>query len=96
MSPAFRKYFTLQMLPILVMGFSSGLPLLLTLGTLQLSIEKAGYSYAVISSLALVRSPYAFKFLWASVVDYFPVPGLGSDEAGFLSARLSLLHYFSF
>ena len=54
-----------RILLIAFMGFSSGLPLLLTLSTLSYWLAKLGVSKTSIGLFALVGTPYSFKFLWA-------------------------------
>nr|CRH04687.1 Multi-pass membrane protein(major facilitator superfamily) [Candidatus Magnetococcus massalia] len=65
-----------RVLAVLFLGFSSGLPLALTLGTLTLWLAEEGISKTSIGLFALVGTPYAFKFVWAPLVDQLPVPWL--------------------
>src|SRR3546814_1276163 len=58
------------------MGFSSGLPLLLTLSTLSYWLAKVGVDKTSIGLFALVGLPYSLKFLWAPVIDQVRIPGL--------------------
>ena len=59
------------------MGFSSGLPLLLTLSTLSYWLAKLGVSKTSIGLFAAVGVPYSFKFLWAPLLDQIRPPFLG-------------------
>src|SRR6185369_13347172 len=61
---------------VFIMGFASGLPLLLTTGTLQIWMTEAGVSLRAIGIFALVGTPYTLKFLWAPFIDRAPVPVL--------------------
>ncbi|GAB6041796.1 AmpG family muropeptide MFS transporter [Endothiovibrio diazotrophicus] len=63
-----------RVLAILFLGFSSGLPLALTFGTLTLWLAELGISKTTIGLFALVGAPYTFKFLWAPLVDRLPIP----------------------
>src|SRR5208337_2776378 len=63
-----------RVLLILPLGFASGLPLLLTFSTLSAWFATAGVSRAAIGAFALVGTPYAFKFLWAPLIDRLPPP----------------------
>lgn len=65
------------MLAILAMGFSSGLPLLLTTSTLSYWLSTRGVDKTAIGLFALVGLPYALKFLWAPALDLVAVPWLG-------------------
>jgi PAT family beta-lactamase induction signal transducer AmpG len=65
-----------RLLAILCMGFSSGLPLMLTLSTLQAWFTQAGTSVITVGMLSLVGIPYLLKFLWAPFMDRFaPIKG---------------------
>ena len=80
------------MLVALVMGFSSGLPLLLTLTVLQAWMKEEGVDLALIGAVTLVGLPYTLKFLWAPLLDRFTLPFLGRrrgwlDRAGRLYPR---------
>jgi MFS transporter, PAT family, beta-lactamase induction signal transducer AmpG len=63
-----------RVLQVLVLGFSSGLPLLLTYSTLQAWLAMAGVRRATIGAIALVGTSYACKFLWAPLIDRVPPP----------------------
>jgi PAT family beta-lactamase induction signal transducer AmpG len=63
---------------ILLMGFASGLPLLLTLSTLSYWLAKIGVDKTTIGLFALVGLPYSLKFLWAPLLDHLQVPWLSA------------------
>src|SRR4051812_33339143 len=63
---------------VLLMGFSSGLPLALTGATLSLRLADIGISLTAIGLFTPVRFSYSFKFLWAPVIDRLPLPGITS------------------
>jgi PAT family beta-lactamase induction signal transducer AmpG len=71
---AFNTYRQPRLLAILFMGFSSGLPLPLTVGTLSFWLAQSGVSRTAIGLFALVGISYNFKFLWSPVVDRLPIP----------------------
>jgi len=56
------------------MGFSSGLPLALTFGTLSFWLSEVGVSRTSIGLFALVGISYSVKFLWSPVIDRMPIP----------------------
>jgi MFS transporter, PAT family, beta-lactamase induction signal transducer AmpG len=66
-----------RVLIILLLGFSSGLPLALSGSTLLLWMKDVGVDLGTIGLFALVGVPYTIKFLWAPIVDAFQVPVLG-------------------
>lgn len=60
-----------------VLGFSSGLPLLLTGSTLQAWLKDAHVDLTLIGFTAILGLPYSLKFLWSPVLDAYPILGLG-------------------
>jgi len=78
------------MLVAFLMGFSCGLPLLLTMGVLQAWMKEAGVDLAWVGMITLVQSPYSWKFLWAPVVDRFTPPALGRRRGWLLISQLGL------
>ena len=81
--PSFRRwikscavYADRRVLAILFLGFSSGLPLALTFGTLSVWLAEVGVTKTTIGLFALMGTPYTFKFFWAPLVDRMPVPYL--------------------
>ena len=79
------------MLVTLLMGFSCGLPLLLTITVLQAWMKEEGVDLTVIGMMALVGLPYTLKFLWAPFLDRFTLPFLGRRRGWLLIAQTALL-----
>lgn len=73
-----------------LLGFGSGLPLLLTDSTLKAWLKLAGVDITVIGFFALVQLPYALKFLWAPFLDRYVPPFLGRRR-GWLAVTQALL-----
>ncbi len=69
-----RVYGDRRMIAILLMGFSSGLPLPLTFATLSFWLAEAGVSRTMIGLFVLVGFSYNYKFLWSPVLDRMPIP----------------------
>ena len=63
-----------RQLIILLMGFSSGVPFLLTGSVLSYWMGRVNVDLTTIGIFALVGTPYALKFLWAPLVDRLPLP----------------------
>jgi PAT family beta-lactamase induction signal transducer AmpG len=63
-----------RLVAILLMGFSSGLPLALTFGTLSYWLADIGVSLTTIGLFGLVRTSYSLKFLWSPLIDRLPLP----------------------
>jgi MFS transporter, PAT family, beta-lactamase induction signal transducer AmpG len=69
-----RVYREPRLLAVLFMGFSSGLPLPLTFGTLSFWLAETGISRTSIGLFALIGISYSFKFLWSPFIDRLPLP----------------------
>jgi PAT family beta-lactamase induction signal transducer AmpG len=65
-----------RQLVILLMGFSSGMPFLLSGATLTYWMSRVDVDLTTIGLFALVGIPYAFKFVWSPLVDQLPLPWL--------------------
>jgi hypothetical protein len=78
--PALTVYLRPRVLIVMLLGFSSGLPLALSGETLRVWMADAGVDLGTIGLLTLAGLPYTLKFLWAPAVDAWNVP--------FLSRRL--------
>lgn len=79
-----------NMLINFVLGFSSGLPLLLTTKTLQAWLSDAQIGLSAIGLAGLVGLPYTLKFLWAPVFDRFSLPFLGRRRGWLLLIQIAL------
>lgn len=73
---AVAVYLRRPVLVLFLLGFSSGLPLALTTGTLGIWMAEEGVDLRTIGLFALVGLPYTLKFCWAPLVDRLPVPPL--------------------
>lgn len=85
-----RHVFNWRMLVALFMGFSSGMPLLLTGSLLQAWMTKEGVDLTTIGLFALVGLPYTLKFAWAPLLDRFTFPLLGRRRGWLLLIQCSL------
>jgi len=79
------------MLVSFIMGFSCGLPLLLTITVLQAWMKEEGVDLTVIGFMSLVGLPYTVKFLWAPFMDRFTLPLLGRRRGWLLIAQIFLM-----
>lgn len=75
---------------ILILGFSSGLPLALTGSTLQAWFTQAGVDLVTIGALSLLGLPYVWKFLWAPLFDRWIPPLLGRRRGWVWLAQIGL------
>ncbi len=76
---------------MILMGFSSGLPIALTSGTLQAWMTVAGIQLRTIGIFGLVGLPYILKFLWSPLMDRFVPPVLGRRRGWIILTQLSLI-----
>ena len=91
MPPIIKALFSRRMLVSFVMGFASGLPLLLTISVLQAWMKDEGVDLSVIGLMALVGLPYTLKFLWAPLFDRFTPSFLGRRRGWLLVAQITLM-----
>jgi PAT family beta-lactamase induction signal transducer AmpG len=80
-----------RMLVCLLSGFSSGLPLYVTLSLLPAWLRDNGASLRNIGLLSLTGLPYAWKFVWAPLLDRYTPPWLGRRRGWSLATQLALL-----
>jgi len=86
-----KTIFSRRMLVSFLMGFSSGLPLLLTITVLQAWMKAEGVDLTIIGFMSLVGLPYTVKFLWAPVMDRFTLPFLGRRRGWLLTAQAAMI-----
>jgi PAT family beta-lactamase induction signal transducer AmpG len=75
-SDAIAVYLKPRVLIVILLGFSSGLPLALSGATLAIWMTESGVNLRTIGLYALVGLPYTLKFLWAPLVDALDIPVL--------------------
>lgn len=92
---ALEVYREPRILAILLLGFASGLPLLLTYSTLTYWLAEAEVDKGWIGLFALAGLPYTWKFLWSPVIDRLPLPPftsmLGRRRGWLLAVQILLL-----
>ena len=72
----FRSFFHPRVVTMLFLGFSAGLPLLLIFSSLSLWLREAGVERAAVTFFSWAALGYAFKYVWAPLIDRLPVPVL--------------------
>src|SRR5882724_86452 len=84
-----------RVLVVLLLGFSAGLPLSLTLSTLQAWMTESGVDIKTIGLFAFVGTPYWTKVFWSPAVDALDIPVLsrlfGRRRAWLLITQVMLL-----
>jgi PAT family beta-lactamase induction signal transducer AmpG len=86
-----RAFTSWRMAVVLLLGFSSGLPLALTATTLQAWMKSENIDLTVIGLFSLVGLPYGLKFIWAPAMDRFIPPFLGRRRGWMLVFQLALV-----
>ena len=79
------------MLVLFLMGFSSGIPLLLIGSTLRAWMTEERVDLTVIGIFSLVGLPYTLKFLWAPLMDRYVPPFLGRRRGWLLITQIALM-----
>src|SRR5580693_7175873 len=69
-----ESYGDRRVLLVLLLGFASGLPYLLTVTTLSAWLATVGIRRTAIGLFALAGIPYTVKFLWAPFMDRLRPP----------------------
>jgi PAT family beta-lactamase induction signal transducer AmpG len=78
------------MLAIMLLGAASGFPNQLTESALQAWLRESGVSLTRIGVMSYVALPYLLKFLWAPLIDRYPLPLLGRRRGWILAMQLLL------
>ncbi|MFK7827019.1 MAG: AmpG family muropeptide MFS transporter [Oligoflexales bacterium] len=80
----------IRLIMALVMGISSGMPLLITITLMQAWAKEAGVDLKTIGMMSLVGLPYTVKFLWSPLFDRFSIPLLGRRRGWLLITQFCL------
>ncbi len=92
---SFALYVERRSVVMLGLGFASGLPFWLIFDTLSAWLRTVGLSLNVIAFFSLATLAYAFKFLWAPLVDRAQIPGLtawlGHRRSWMLVTQLAIM-----
>ena len=65
-----------RVITMLFFGLSAGIPLLLIFSSLGLWLREAGVERTAVTFFSWAALGYSFKFVWAPIVDFLPVPFL--------------------
>ncbi len=92
---AFAVYIQPQVLSMIALGFSAGLPYLLIFSTLSAWLRDEGIERSVIGFFSWVSATYSIKILWSPVVDkvYLPILTrfLGQRRSWMLVAQFGII-----
>lgn len=79
-----------RIIAVMLLSFSSGLPLALVGSTLQAWYTVAGVNLMTIGLLTMVGQPYVYKFFWAPLMDRFAPLKMGRRRSWVLLMQLAL------
>ncbi len=86
-----KDLFSKNMLIILLLGFSSGLPLLLTGGTLKTWLAREHVDISTIGYFSWVGMAYSLKFLWSPLLDRFTLFKMGRRRSWMIASQILLM-----
>lgn len=89
-SPYLDVFANRRIAAMLLLGFASGLPLALSVSSLQAWLTVEGVDIRTIGFFALAGLPYTFKFVWAPLIDRFEPPLLGRRRGWLVLTQLLL------
>lgn len=91
---AFLAYTKPQVVVMLFLGFSAGLPFLLVFSTLTFWLAEVNIEKATIGYFAWVGITYSIKVFWAPIVDRIPLPvltaAMGKRRSWMLLAQIGI------
>jgi MFS transporter, PAT family, beta-lactamase induction signal transducer AmpG len=79
-----------KMAALSLLGFSSGLPYLLTSNTLKAWMTVENVDLTAIGLFSLVGIPYSLKFFWSPIIDRFSLPFLGRRRGWLIVMQIGL------
>lgn len=73
-SESLKAYLDRRAIIMLFLGFVAGIPILLIFSSLSLWLREAGIDRSVVTMFSWAALGYAFKFIWAPLIDAIPLP----------------------
>lgn len=92
----FKTLLSKKMAVILLLGFSSGLPLLLTGGTLKTWLAREQVDISTIGYFGWVGMAYSLKFIWAPLVDRYKLLFWGRRRSWILFSQILIALFLFF
>ena len=80
-----------RMVICMATGFASGLPLYIIMQLIPAWLRLEGVSLTAIGFFTAVQYPYVVKFLWAPLVERFPLTYLGRRRSWMLLTQIALI-----
>ena len=92
---SFYTFLHPRVVTMLFFGFSAGIPLLLIFSSLGLWLREAGVDRTAVTFFSWAALGYSFKFVWAPIVDFLPLPllnkYLGRRRSWILVSQISII-----
>ena len=79
-----------RMLMVLLLGFSSGLPIMLLYSSLKIWMRREGAELSTIGYLSWITIPYSFNFMWSFLLDRFVPCKLGRRKSWLLITQIAI------
>lgn len=86
-----RAFATPSALTMMFLGLGSGLPFLLVGYTLSTWLRDTGIALSVIGLVSYASFFYVLKFLWAPLIDRYPLPFLGRRKGWLVVSQILLI-----
>ncbi len=90
-----KSFLKPQVVTMLFLGISAGIPILLIFSSLSLWLREAGVARSAVTFFSWAALGYSFKFVWAPLIDKLPVPLLtkllGRRRAWILVSQISII-----
>lgn len=86
-----RAFATPSALTLLFLGLGSGLPFLLVGYTLSTWLRDTGVALSAIGLVSYASFFYVLKFLWAPLIDRYPLPFLGRRKGWLVASQILLI-----
>ena len=80
-----------RMVVVLLLGFASGLPIMLLYKSLKIWLRREGVDLTAIGYFSWVTLPYSFKFIWSPFFDRFVPFRFGRRKSWLLITQLGLI-----
>ncbi len=95
LSESLKAYLDRRAIIMLFLGFVAGIPILLIFSSLSLWLREAGIDRTVVTMFSWAALGYAFKFIWAPLIDAVPLPILtkllGRRRSWILVAQIMII-----
>ncbi len=91
MKELLRLLMTKKMLTVTLLGFSSGLPIMVVYGSIKLWLKREEIDLSTIGYFSWIAIPYSYNFLWAFLFDRFvPIKSIGRRRSWLLVTQIFL------